>query len=469
MIEDQLSNLRRCIRKSVIGSKTLDRALRYGQFYGSVSWQNCDGFFHDNELEQILFTAFRSDLLPRQDNCRTDSNDWLHVISAAYDVGGHTKLLVRLVKIQRSQGMRVAVAITRHGTQRFKKLCEDLGCTIHYLKGSPAERVRELILIGRTSKMTMLHIHPDDLGAAIAARALRTEGRKVFFLNHADHVFSFGPGACNAVVEVSGFGWQTTEKRRAARAQHFLGIPIDYLPNDGEKLLVDKSPLLTVGASYKYEPFNGLDFPNFAIKLLDGCNRNLTIIGSDGSESWWSRLKTRHGERVNFFGSLPSAETQDHIAAAACYVDSFPVTGGTVFTEALVAGKTVFGPPNPVVGYSIADVLRSSSIAGMATEIFEFLATGIEPEQQAIVRRRVMEEFGEEAISTRLAKLESGYFETPPPELLLTRNDFDFHINIWRSKNIINTPRELFLLFPKCTASILMQKMYQKLFKRAVL
>lgn len=463
MIKDQLANLKSCIRAAVIQSDTLDRALRYGRYYGKLSWENCDGFFHDDELEQLLFTTFKSEISPRLDNCITTSFDWLHVISEAYDFGGHTKLLKQIIDIQINKGKTVAVAITRNGTENFESYCLSLGCELFYLNGSPAERVRKLVQIGRMSDMTMLHIHPDDLGAALGARYLRAGGKKVYFLNHADHVFSFGAGGSSAVLEISGFGWQLTEKFRINRAQHFIGIPIESFPIDRKMLQSEKSPILTIGSSNKYRPFNNLDFPQFAIELLDGCNRDLTIIGSDGSEAWWKQLKNRHGDRVKFFGRLSYTETREHLAAAACYIDSFPFTGGTVFTEALVSGKTVFGPPIPATGYGVADILRSSSVSEMTSEILDYLKTGVEPEQQPPLRVQAMKEYCSDAIFARLEKLEFGSFEPPPADIISVKNDIDHYTKMWLWGNQLSIKRKIYLLFPVCAAGIFLHKMQQKL------
>jgi len=273
------------------------------------------------------------------------------------------------------------------------------------------------------------------LGAALAARVLRDEGHHVVFVNHADHVFGFGHGAADVVAEVSGFGWKLTAERRTARAQHFLGIPVPPppapVPADETQRAIVTGPVLSIGAGRKYRPDNEVSFPAFLMALMVRTDRPVELVGPNSKEPWWQPVKARFGSRLRLRGRLSFEQTRERLASAACYVDSFPVTGGTALTQGLMAGKAVFAPPFSAGGYSLADVLRSASVAAMTDEIIKFLETGEEPASQALVRKRIENEFGKEGISNRIILLETGSFKPPPEELLADGLDLRYHVDAW--------------------------------------
>ena len=67
------------------------------------------------------------------------------------------------------------------------------GVVFTLIRGDETERARAVVRAGLSADCVILHIHPDDIGAAIAAAALRRAGVRVLFVNHADHSFAFAP------------------------------------------------------------------------------------------------------------------------------------------------------------------------------------------------------------------------------------------------------------------------------------
>lgn len=433
----RVADLVELARRAALAAPRPEMALGAGRVLGRLLWQNPIGPMADEPLEATLHISHGPALAKAARAAPMDAppTDWLHVISAAYDTGGHTLLLESLLALQAPR-QRTAVAVTTSLTTRFAARCAELGASLHRLQGGLTERAAGLIALGRRAERIMLHIHPDDLGAALAARVLREEGRQVVFLNHADHVFSYGPGAADVVAEVSGFGWRLTSERRAARAQHFLGIPLPApplpLPPSEAARAIAEGPILSIGSASKYRPDGVRDFAAFLMALMDRTDRPVELIGPCPEDSWWRPVLARHGDRLRLPGPLPFEKTRTRLAAAACYVDSFPVTGGTALTQGLMAGKIVFAPPYPAGGYSLADALRAPSVATMTEQILAFLSTGKEPAEQAAIRARIAAEFSSEALTGRLARLEDGAQDPPPAEMLAAAQDLDYYTDAWR-------------------------------------
>jgi hypothetical protein len=441
-----LRQLRFYLRSKAIESQRVEDALTLGSLLGYTNFSNNDGLLEDEELEQLLFRRFRSELTPGADVAESGSGHVhvLHVISEAYENGGHTRLLANLVEGARGLGLgSQLVAITREAPESFIATIHDLGAETRRLGGTLSERARTLIRLGRSADAIVLHIHPDDLPAALAARALRDQGKCVLFLNHADHVFTFGPGAAETVLEISAFGWYATQLRRHANAQHYLGIPVvgsvwatDASPTDIH------GPIVAIGSGYKFEPDKRLDFPDFLVKLLDRVPNDAELIGPSGDEPWWVEVKSKHPKRVSFTGPLSFEETQRRLGGASCYVDSFPVGGGTAFTQALMTGRAVFSPfGGERGGYSLADGLAAPGVAEMTNDIVEFLRSGCEPKCLAEIRRRILSEFSATAVAGRFQHALSGTCEPPPEDILESGYNLDLHVEMWRDRAVVTVPR----------------------------
>lgn len=394
---------------------------------------------NEEAIEAALAERFGDTLADDVPLQRYKNIEWLHVISEAYAHGGHTRLLEMLLFAQTRAQKQTGVVITRSATTKFCERVEDSGASLHILRGSLAHRARDLLSIGRTAQRIVLHIHPDDAVAALAARRLRSEGYKVLFVNHADHCFSYGPGAADICLEISGFGSRLSKARRRISAQHFLGIPIEA----SETSVITSKPslrasLFSMGSSTKYEPGNGYDFPAFVCDLLDQANTNIEIIGPSPSDPWWAAALNRHGDRIRLLGYLPFKEASARLATASAYIDSFPMNGGTAFPQALVAGKVVFGFGPDHGGYSLADTLRYPNLEAMTNALVTFLRTGTAPRKQNEVRFHILKDFNADIIATRLEDAAEGNLTQVPLDLTNTCRSLNYHSEIWRAKGKLN-------------------------------
>jgi hypothetical protein len=432
-----LAGLRSVFRQATLNARCFDKAVAIGEALGRLNGDNNDGLLSEEPLEAALYDQYGDELAARAPVALTPPVEWLHVISTAYRVGGHTRLLALLVRAQQRAGRSAAVAITRARPEVLREVLDHPDVPVHEVSGNHARRVAALVSLGRQAQNIVLHIHPDDLAVALAARRLASEGRCVLFVNHADHVFSYGPGAANACLEVSGFGWRLTAARRAVRAQHFLGIPVTETAEPAAFRAVSgrpRGPVLSMGSAGKYHPAGGYDFPAFVSELMDRTDAEMEIVGPTAKDGCWASVLARHGHRLRLLGTLPFPEASARLAAAIAYVDSFPMTGGTAFPQALLSGKSVFGPSAHTGGYSLADALRYPSVSEMTDALVMFLATGQPPGGEDRIRSRIGMEFNADAVAERLAEAARSQFLAPPAELLSVPCGLDHHVDIWRAQ-----------------------------------
>lgn len=437
-IEATLSHIRENIRMLTLNAESLEQALEAGCLLGRLNWINNDGKLEDEALEVALLKKYNGELLSRsKPESLLGEIDWLHVITNAYDSGGHTPLLKKIVNGLVARGSGQNVVVTGSVTKRFlEDITAMIGLEPIQLNGPLAERASALIRLGRRAKYIVLYIHPNDLGAALAARILRREGHRVLFVNHADHVFSYGPGAADTVLEISGWGWNATKRGRMICSQSFLGIPLEASISRSRPPL--NGPVISIGGGDKYKPGNNIvNFPTFLQKLLPLIDQKVELIGPKGTECWWQDLIMQHKGQVQFFGTLPYNETQCRLIAASAYLDSFPITGGTAFPQALVAGKVVFGLREQSGGYSLADMLRYSSVEAMTEALVLYLRTGEEPLMQDFVRTRIRQNFSVKSVVDRLNVAASGGLCLPPKEMMEVTICSNYYSKIWRNTNTV--------------------------------
>lgn len=417
-------------RKHAISSKSLELALSFGQIYGSIKWSTSSSDVQDDDFEIEIFSKYKNIILSNMnENDKNKENHITHIISEAYDVGGHTKILRNFITAAKRRKIAQDVIVSRASNLNFEKFCAENDIKPHILRGPLSMRVKEIVEICKKTKVIILYIHPDDLVSAISARALREIGKKVLYLNHADHTFSFGIGASSCLLEVSGYGWEMSENRRKYLSHSFVGIPIGKFENRERR---DRSFILSIGSSRKYEPREGINFQKTISEIIRRTGINIKIIGTLGEEPWWEEVKKSFRDKIKFYGTMTYDSAKDYLENSSCYIDSFPITGGTALTEALAAGNVIFAPPSPTSGYGVADHFRSSSLTDMVEEIVNYVENGKIYKDYEGARRFVIDYFGSDACFDRVMKAASGEIIGLPTYLKSDNNDlnyFTYHKN----------------------------------------
>lgn len=435
----------------------MDDAITLGAHYGFLRRINSDGVYHDSAFEQALLTSLAA---PHPATGDQIGAEVLHVLTKTSPYGGHTRLALEWIRI-RTGKERQAVIFTRAADPVTTAALDGMGIAWHRLIGTPTARLSDLMQRHASATTVVLHIHPEDCLGALAAHCLRERGARILFLNHADHLFTFGMSAADTVLEVSGFGWRTTQSKREPAKQSFLGIPLpasgaglghrsDAAPEAPRR----HAPVLSVGAPFKYDPAAGFDFADFLNKLTSSIANEFHLVGPDGTEPWWRTLDDRARKQVRFFGSLPLDAVRQRMQTCAAYVDSFPLTGGTAFQEAFVLGARAFGLKIGAGGYGLVDALRSNNVDSLIAEIADALGqepTGDHAEEEQLLRQRIVEEFCDSAISARIDIALAGGTVAIPDEMYDAAGDLDHCEKDWRDLGpaLAVLPGELPSLWPR--------------------
>lgn len=350
----------------------LDAAARMAEWLALYLWENPCGLYRCDRLEELILSrcAQHGAHAPV---LTAPSDGELHVASQVFRAGGHTPLMRFLIH---GSSRPVAVALTRMTSVDEVASILDVGSDqVLAATGElgPQERMDALVTIMLRYQRVVLHLHPDDVLAAVAVRLAKRfrPGLQVCLVNHADHVFSVGIGVADRVLEISAYGWSLRHKRGTVGQSSFIGLPIPrpIQQRPDAQLPAGGQYILTGGAAYKFKPIGSMSLPFALGRLLAAAPAlNLKAIGPGGGDWWWWPLRLRFGKRVELVKAVPKDQYRQYLMGCALYVDSYPWLGGTAFPEALMSGCRVAGLHGVAWGYSHADVMRSDDVASFVRD-----------------------------------------------------------------------------------------------------
>ena len=370
------SHLVRHIRCAAIKERNANVALSLAWVYGDFRWFNHDGVYQDAELENKLQVKVLESKLYSPPYLYGNSNVTIVLATELYNQGGHSAVAVNWMNLFSDEKNHKLVVTRSIDYSIINSLVEDK-VDFHLCSSKGVQLINEILACAALADRIVLHIHPSDIESAIAAKILQNAGKKIFFYNHADHAFSYGISCSNIVCEISAYGVSLRNRSKRVGIYSFLGIPISFrtfskkISSDGKGALGSK--IVSCGSAYKYAP-DKVFFGDFIDDLLL-CKPDATvsIVGPTGKEPWWCANALRWGDSVQFLGVLPHDEYVKVLQSADVYVDSFPLTGGTAFPEALLNGILVTGLQHSVQGYSPADELKVENIKQLTERVVKLL------------------------------------------------------------------------------------------------
>ncbi|OSL18626.1 hypothetical protein ECSG_00546 [Escherichia coli B175] len=344
--------------------QNFEKSLRDAELLGRLLWHNQTGIYELNALESSLI-----DFFCRYSNCKEffnlnpSDNDLLFIATEVYLTGGHTRLMERLAKgkegkcellITRKQTPEVITRLARY----FK------GITIAPFTSIYKKKIEYICSIACNYKHIILNIHPDDISTVVACGVIRklSPETKFYYINHADHVFSYGTSISDIWFQISSYGARIDELRNLSGKVSFLGIPIES--KNINALDTKNNDFMTAGSSDKYKPVNEHSiFPLLNALLKRDKKANLYVIGPNFyRDYWWWPLKFKYPFRVKISKRIPFDKYMDVSKRSNIYIDSHPIPGGTAFAEQYMQGKICIGLISPFQGYTPVEYVKKRDI-----------------------------------------------------------------------------------------------------------
>lgn len=342
-------------------------AMAWASIAGRLTYEFHPGFFAHPGIEKLLMDIgirhTGGETVPGLPGRISGQRHWVHVLTTALPVGGHTRLVEKWIQNAREiSSDRHSVVLLDQGDN----LCPDWLVDVADSTGGrclalpdhldPLDRALALRNLARScADVVVLHIHPYDPIATVAFS--ESEGPPVVLLNHADHVFWIGASVSDLVTEFRPVGQEISMKRRGARQPALLPIPLlapESLPDRcacREHLGIpeDKVVLLSIGSSYKYKAYGDLDFP---AAMLETARRNpnvlVLVVGPSADEPEWKKVIEQSRGSIRVLGVIQGL--RDYYRAADIYLEGFPIGSVTASLDAALVGTPVVRAPMLISG-----------------------------------------------------------------------------------------------------------------------
>ena len=392
---DRIEATARRLRAICLSQKRPADALSAARVYARYCTTNIPSWLEDVALEEALYARFCS-----SNEVRSRFEGAAFVATALHDVGGHSKWGLAFLKALAAAGRAPSVVITSTISKTIRQQVEALGVEVFV-----PDRWDDLLTMEVSGEL-YLCIANDDIVSALLAQRMAAAGRRIIFCNHTDHTFSLGAVRTRELIEVSGFGYELSQRGRTFTAQSFAGIPIKVEQSERGS---ERSPasdrreefrLLTIGRSGKLKPSMRHNFADFAVWVVRNLSDSYLIIGRTGLERWWGdRLKDT---RIDRRPGMGWDEIETLLPGIDAYIDSFPLTGGTVLSEIALTGLPIFGIKDIPRGWSAADSVMSEDVEHLQETLLAFRQEGQLPYDPAALRQLVVKEHSQEVFESRV-------------------------------------------------------------------
>ncbi|MGY1622027.1 hypothetical protein ACI789_07530 [Geodermatophilus sp. SYSU D00965] len=363
--------------------------LRSATVAANFAWRSPVGMLNDPELERLVVRAVGGGGGRTHVDGRRTTGRVLHVLSEAYDLGGHSRLAWRWIA---RDPRRSDVALTNQHTplpEPLRSAVTASGGRVHDLRSdfpplvARAEALRRLMT---DVDVVVYHVHPYD-AVALAAANLPGARPPVVYENHADFSFWLGLGCTDVVSDFMERGRTWSRELRGIRPDRLavLPLPVDEvaptLPAAEVRRRLQARPddvvALTVAAAAKTAPVWGRGFDDLLGQVLAAQPRLKVVLAGVGAGGTWSDLARRFPGRLALLG--PVQDPYSLYAAADVYLESYPVPAGTSVLEAAMAGLPVLALRDLTARHGRAQLFHADSpgLAGgphtVATE-FDYLS-----------------------------------------------------------------------------------------------
>jgi len=335
-------------------------ATAYCQMAANFAWKSHCGLFSDPDIESLLRQIGKRTLEEHNQLTPISSlsalKKVLHVMTQAYETGGHTRLVWRWITLDTSRVH--SVFLTNQNDlkipNKLQQAVEKSGGDIHCVQRrntnlvKKAEELRQFIL-SQGIELIVLHIHPYDVVPNVALIGI-FESMPVIFMNHADHVFWVGGSVSNLIANIRRSGEQLCFSRRGIGFDDsvLLPLPLEKPDLSTSKEIArraigidsDSIMVLTIASSYKFRAVGENDFRTTVLPFVKRFKKlELIIIGPSEDEKYWREARKLSGGKIRVLGSRKDISV--FYRAADIYLDSMPVSSFTSLLEAASYGLPV--------------------------------------------------------------------------------------------------------------------------------
>ena len=338
------------LKKCFLNEKKIEKKLKIAKYYATFCFENRTGTFQDLEFEKEL-GKISAEYAINTYEVKENSNDrTLHVATEVYSSGGHTRVINNWIKFEgKEQDLLIINSKRSQITDWLKNtLIVAKGKIILLQEKDDLEKAKELFNIAKNYKRIILHVHPNDIIPILAFSNSKIR-RKIYFYNHADHVFWLGLTINKCVLDLTFDGRIMSLKKRGVKNTKVLSIPLEK--NIKEEKVVDRNQIyklynlecnskviFSMATEYKYNTilkYNFFEFLEELIPFLIENNTYFLIAGPSLSKESWKKIYEKSKKRIIPLGIVSKEKVKELWKIVDIYVDSFPLNSYTCLLEAI--------------------------------------------------------------------------------------------------------------------------------------
>lgn len=330
-----------CAKKAAAGGRA-EMAVEWCRYGATVAWRSNPGFFYCHEMEQLLSQIGRNygKRVTNPSPATGAPNRFLHVMTTAYERGGHTRAVSRWIETcaQHAPSEHHSILISKQWDTPLPtwltRSAQRNGGELFQLPPMPSwlQTAAEIRAKSFEFDVIVLHTHPND---PLANLAFYDQPRPVIFFNHADHAFTLGMDVARVIANIRPTGHDLSSRLRAEPPRKVL-LPIPLLDDrsflwdkaDARRKLglpVDAPIALTIGEPFKFRPALGYSFPAAMQSICNADPRVLVIAVGISESEQWGELKRSTGGRFRPVGVVVDPGILElYYSAADVYLDCFP-------------------------------------------------------------------------------------------------------------------------------------------------
>lgn len=334
-------------------------AVEWCRYAALLAWGANPSFFYSHEVEQILAEIGRKHLgsSPVAAPSVGPPQRFLHVMSTAYEKGGHTRVVPRWIETcaQTAPSEQHSILISM---QKDDPLPEWLGHSARRTGGELIKLPPGLSWLQAAAEIRskslefdaiVLHIHPND---PLPNLAFYDQPKPVLFFRHADHAFNLGLDVARVVADIRPVGREMSI-HFCAKAPRKVMLPLPLLddgPASWDKadarnklgLPADALIALTIGDPWRFTPIEGYNFAEVVQSLCEANSRvHIVAVGPSESEIF-PGLGQSVGGRFLPVGSVNDREILElYYRATDIYLDGYPMSSLTAVLDAARHGLPV--------------------------------------------------------------------------------------------------------------------------------
>ena len=325
----------------------LDQALFFCQKAADFATFNYCGFYAEGRLEALLAKIGNPkkqvDPPPRAVDRKLRV---LHYATYVYAVGGHTRLIENWITNDAGNHHDLVLVKEEEPVPAFltATLALAQGQLIRLVGSTMLEQARHLTLLTEQYDVVVLHHHPNDLLPALALSA--DGGTPVAVMNHGDHRYWLGAGICDILIEMRDNMIEPDRLHRQVSEFCFLPLPIAARGLTAQEYSTSRLSLgiregevvlLSIGASYKYQPIDDRNLFSDIRSILDHDERAKMFIVGIAPDSDMARAYPH--PQLTFIA--PTSELDIFRNACDIYVEGYPFSSFMAYLEVARLGKPV--------------------------------------------------------------------------------------------------------------------------------